>query len=128
MPTIPNTEEVNRITAGAKFVGDIATQNDIRIDGILEGRLYSDAHVVVGEKGVIKGEIFSKSADIYGTMTEGNIYVKDVLSLKPGCSVKGNMYFQRVQVELDAKLVGQCQILNEQEFNKVSAPVSAFLK
>lgn len=123
-----NTNEVNRITVGSKFVGDIATQNDIRIDGQFEGRLYSEARVVIGENGVIKGDIFSKSTDIYGTVTEGNVYAKDVLSLKPGCSVKGNMFFQRIQVELDAKITGQCQVLDEAEFNKVSAPVSAFLK
>ena len=123
-----NIDDVNRITVGAKFVGDIATMHDIRIDGTFEGRLYSEAHVVIGPKGVVKGDVYAKSTDIYGTITEGNIYVKDVLSLKPGCSAKGNLFFQRVQVELDAKLIGQCQIVNEEEFNKVSAPVRAFLK
>ena len=123
-----STNEVSRITAGAKFVGDVATRHDIRIDGTFEGRLYSDAHVVIGEKGVVKGEVYSQSADIYGTITEGSIYVKDVLSLKPGCSAKGNMYFQRLQVDLDAKITGQCQLVNEGEFNKISAPVRAFLK
>ena len=121
-------DDVNRITVGAKFVGDVATKHDIRIDGTFEGRLYSEAHVVIGAKGVVKGEVYAKSTDVYGTIAEGNIYVKDVLSLKPGCSVKGNLFFQRVQVELDAKLVGQCQIVNEEVFNKVTAPVKALLK
>jgi hypothetical protein len=54
--------------------------------------------------------------------------VKDTLSLKAGCSVQGDLYFQKFQVELDAKYAGKCQMIGEAEFNKVSAPVAAMLQ
>jgi cytoskeletal protein CcmA (bactofilin family) len=123
-----NPNDVDRISAGAKFVGDFATKHDIRIDGTFEGRLFSEAHVVIGEKAVIKGEIYSTSADIYGSLTDSDIYVKDTLSLKPGSSVRGNLFFQRVQVDLEAKITGQCKIVKAEEFDKESAPVRALLK
>ena len=108
-----NVNDVNRIAAGAKFTGDMATLNDIRIDGTFEGRLYSRARVVVGEKAVVKGDIFASYIDFNGTMLGGNFYVKDTLSLKSGCTVNGDLYFQRFQVELDARFTGKCQVIDE---------------
>ena len=122
-----NVNDVNRIAAGAKFSGDMATLNDIRIDGTFEGRLYSRARVVVGEKAVVKGDIFASYIDFNGTMLGGNFYVKDTLSLKAGCTVNGDLYFQRFQVELDARFTGKCQVIDEAAFNKVSAPMSSLL-
>lgn len=123
-----NINEVNRIAAGAIFKGDIATANDIRIDGTFEGRLYSEARVVVGEKAVVKGDIFCTFVDFNGTMTEGRFYVKDTLTLKAGCSVHGDLFFERLQVELDAKFIGKCQVIGDAEYNKVSDPMRALLK
>ena len=117
-----NMTDVNRVAFGAEFVGDLATANDIRIDGKFEGRL------VVGEKAVIKGDIFGTDIDFSGTMTSGNIYTRETLSLKGGCSVHGDLYFQRFQVELDAKFTGSCKVLEEGEFAKIAAPVAALLK
>lgn len=122
-----NVNDVNRIAAGAKFTGDMATLNDIRIDGTFEGRLYSRARVVVGEKAVVKGDIFASYIDFNGTMLGGNFYVKDTLSLKSGCTVNGDLYFQRFQVELDARFTGKCQVIDEAAFNKVSAVMSSML-
>lgn len=123
-----NINEVNRIAAGAIFKGDIATANDIRIDGTFEGRLYSEARVVVGEKAVVKGDIFCTFVDFNGTMSEGRFYVKDTLTLKAGCSVHGDLFFERLQVELDAKFIGKCQVIGDAEYNKVSDPMRALLK
>ena len=122
-----NLNDVNRIAAGAKFTGDMATLNDIRIDGTFEGRLYSRARVVVGEKAVVKGDIFASYIDFNGTMLGGNFYVKDTLSLKAGCTVNGDLFFQRFQVELDARFTGKCQVIDEAAFNKVSSPMSSLL-
>ncbi len=63
-----NINEINRIAADTKFTGDLATRTDIRIDGTFEGRLFCDARVVVGEKAIIKGDIFCTFIDFNGTM------------------------------------------------------------
>ncbi len=123
-----NMNDVNRIAYGAEFKGDLATANDMRIDGDFDGRLYCEGRLVVGQKATIKGDIFCTDVDFSGTMTGGNIYTRETLSLKGGCSVHGDLFFQRFQVELDAKFTGSCKVLDEGEFAKVSAPVAALLK
>ena len=120
--------EVNRIALGSKFVGDLATENDIRIDGQFEGRLFCNGRLVVGEKAVLKGDFYSTNVDFSGAMTGGNLYAKDTLSLKSGCSITGSLSFQRFQVELGSQFTGTCKVLQEGEFDKASAPVAALLR
>ena len=119
--------EVNRIAEGTCFIGDFASCSDIRIDGSFEGRLYCEARVVVGEKATIKGDIFCSYIDFNGTMLEGNFYVKDTLSLKSGCMVKGDMNFNKLQVELDAKFTGKCQVMEAADFDKAAASMTDLL-
>jgi cytoskeletal protein CcmA (bactofilin family) len=55
-------------------------------------------------------------------MKEGTFFVKDTLSLKTGCSVNGTLRFKRLQVELDAKINGTCQVINEKDEARPAAP------
>ena len=98
--------------------GEISSTNDIRIDGTFEGKIYSKGRVVVGEKALIKGDIVCTNVDFWGTM-EGNFFVKDTLSLKSSSKVKGDLHIKRLQVELDARFDGTCQMISESEFDRL---------
>ena len=116
-PTV-NVNEVSRISTGTTVKGEISSSNDIRIDGTFEGKIYSKGRVVVGEKALIKGDIICSNVDFWGTM-EGNFFVKDTLSLKSSSKVKGDLHIKRLQVELDAKFDGTCQMISESDFDRL---------
>ena len=44
-----SVNDISRISAGSVIKGEITSPNDIRIDGTFEGRIFSQAKVVVGE-------------------------------------------------------------------------------
>ena len=113
-----NVNEVSRISTGTKVKGEISSANDLRIDGTFEGKMYSKGRVVVGEKALIKGDIVCSNVDFWGTM-EGNFFVKDTLSLKSSSKVKGDLHIKRLQVELDAKFDGTCQMISEADFDRL---------
>ena len=115
--------EVSRISAGTVFKGEITSPNDIRIDGTFEGKVYSKGRVVVGDKAVVKGDVICQNVDFWGKMS-GNFYVTDTLSLKSGCTVDGDLHIKRLQVELDAKFNGNCKMITEAEFDKLSAELT----
>ena len=121
-PTV-NVNEVSRISAGTVIKGEISSPNDIRIDGNFEGKIYSKGRVTIGEKAVVKGDIVCQNVDFWGKM-EGNFYVKDTMSLKGGCIVAGDLNIRRLQVELDAKFNGNCKMISEAEFEKLSAQIT----
>lgn len=114
-----NVNSISRISAGTVIKGEILSPNDIRIDGTFEGRVQSKGRVVVGESAVIKGDVVCENIDLWGKV-EGNIFVKDTLSLMDGCVVTGNLHIRRLAVELGATFNGNCKTITEAEFNKLS--------
>ena len=111
--------DISRISAGSTIKGEILSPNDIRIDGNFEGKVVSQAKVVVGEKAVIKGDIVCCSCDFWGKI-EGNFYVKDTLCLKSTCIVDGDLHIRRLQVDLDATFNGNCRMIDENTFNQLT--------
>lgn len=118
-----NPNEVSRISAGTVIKGEITSQGDIRIDGSFDGRIYSKGRIVVGDKAVVKGDIICQNVDFCGKM-EGNIYVKDTLNLKSGCTVDGDLHIKRLQVELDARFNGNCKMITEAEYDKLASELT----
>ena len=117
--TTLNVNSISRISAGTVIKGEILSPGDIRIDGTFEGKLQSKGRVVIGETAVIKGDIFCDNIDLWGKV-EGNLYVKDTLALKEGCTVNGNLHIKRLSVELGSTFNGNCRMISETEFNKVA--------
>ena len=116
---VVNVNSISRISAGTVIKGEILSPNDIRIDGTFEGRVQSKGRVVVGESAVIKGDIVCENVDLWGKV-EGNLFVKDTLSLKEGCIVDGNLHIRRLAVELGATFNGNCKTITEAEFSKLA--------
>lgn len=115
-----NPNDVSRISAGTTVKGEINSQGDIRIDGSFDGKICAKGRVVIGEKAFVKGDIICQNVDFCGRM-EGNLYVKDTLNLKSGCSVDGDLHVRRLQVELDARFNGNCKMISEAEFDKLAS-------
>jgi cytoskeletal protein CcmA (bactofilin family) len=121
---VVNVNSISRISAGTVIKGEILSPTDIRIDGTFEGRVQSKGRVVVGESAVIKGDIVCENVDLWGKV-EGNLFVKDTLSLKEGCVVDGNLHIRRLAVELGATFNGNCKTITEAEFNKLAGVETA---
>ena len=123
-----NVNSISRISAGTIIKGEIVSPYDIRIDGTFEGRVQSKGRVVVGESAKITGDIVCENVDLWGKV-DGNLFVKDTLSLKEGCVVSGNLHIRRLSVELGATFNGNCKTITEAEFDKLAgneaAPKSA---
>ena len=121
---VVNVNSISRISAGTVIKGEILSPTDIRIDGTFEGRVQSKGRVVVGESATIKGDIVCENIDLWGKV-EGNLFVKDTLSLKEGCVVDGNLHIRRLAVELGATFNGNCKTITEAEFNKLAGVEAA---
>lgn len=113
-----NVNTISRISVGTIIKGEIASSSDIRIDGTFEGKIQSNGRVVIGESASVKGDVICENLDLWGKV-DGNVYVKDTLSLKQGCSVDGNVHIRRFCVELGSTFNGNCKMITEDEFEKL---------
>ena len=103
------TASASMIGAGTTLKGDITSNGDLRIDGTLKGNIIGSAKVIIGANGVVEGDISGQQADIMGKVT-GSIKVKDLLQLKNGSVVEGNISAGKLQVEPSAVFNGQCHM------------------
>lgn len=116
---IVNANAISRISAGTIIKGEIISPCDIRIDGTFEGKIQSKGRVVIGESAHIKGDIICDNIDLWGKV-DGNVFVKDTLNLKDGCVVNGNLNVRKLSVELGATFNGNCKMISEADFDRVS--------
>lgn len=99
---------INLIGVGTEINGDLITGGDIRVDGIITGDVVCKAKLVVGEGGLITGNINCVSAEISGSV-RGKIRVSEVLYLKSTSQIEGDVIASRFVVEGGAVFVGNCQ-------------------
>ena len=103
---------INTIAQGTTIKGTISAVGDFRLDGTLDGHITLNGKLVVGESGFIKGNIVCQNANIIGRV-EGNISVKELLSLNSTANVKGDILINRLSIEPGATFTGSCRMLDE---------------
>ena len=104
-----NLNNFNIIGNGTSIKGDIESNGDIRIDGILEGHLISKAKFVLGITGKIIGEIRCKNAEIFGEIN-GKIFVDELLILHSSAKLTGDIVTQKLAIEPGAFFTGNCDM------------------
>jgi cytoskeletal protein CcmA (bactofilin family) len=100
---------VNLIAAGTTITGDVKTEGDFRIDGILHGTLVVKGKLVVGSNGHIQGEVECQNADISGEV-KGRINVTELLALRATAKVNGEISTGKISIEPDAQFTGNCNM------------------
>jgi cytoskeletal protein CcmA (bactofilin family) len=109
------------VSAGTIVNGDLVSDNDLRIDGTINGNVSSTAKIIVGPSGYVEGNIEGQQADITGKVS-GNIVVKEILQLRGTCQVHGNITAEKLQIEPTAVFNGQCQMSTGTKFIQISTP------
>ncbi|MFO7867948.1 MAG: polymer-forming cytoskeletal protein [Bacteroidales bacterium] len=109
-----NTISTNMITNGTKITGDITCDSDIRLEGELEGNLTAKGKVVIGNSGVVKGEITCENCDVEGALT-GKITTHELLSLRETANLNGDIYTKKLAIEPGALFSGTCSMENKSQ-------------
>lgn len=106
-PTTPSEGRPNSIGKGTEIKGDIISKADFRIDGTLEGTVKTSGKVVIGKEGCITGNVECVNADIEGKCN-GEIFVKELLSLKASAIIEGTVTVGKLAVEPGASFNASC--------------------
>lgn len=101
----------NIIGNGTIIKGEIESNGDIRIDGKVVGTLKSTGKIVLGQNGVIEGDIFCKQADLSGHV-KGKLIVDELTSMKSTSNIEGELTTKQLYIEIGAKFNGKCEMSN----------------
>ena len=104
---------VNLLCEGTVIVGDIKTKNDIRVDGMIKGKIITSGRLVVGTTAKLEGNVDCVNIDVQG-MVIGDILSSGSVSLKTTANVMGNISAASISIEPGAIFNGNCQMLKKE--------------
>jgi cytoskeletal protein CcmA (bactofilin family) len=107
MPEITNAK--NLLSSDVEIKGSLKFQNDLTIDGKIEGEINSPGSLTVGENAEVRGEIKTKSVIVLGKVN-GNITVEERCELKGRAQLIGDLKAARLVIEEGATFVGKSEV------------------
>ena len=101
--------EINSISFGSTLSGDLVSSGDVRIDGVLNGSVKTEGKLVLGERGVVEGEVSCSSAIIAGEL-KATIVALELLTLKATAKLSGEIIAGKLAIEPGAVFSGKCSM------------------
>ena len=97
----------NTIAQGTTFNGDLVSEGDFRVEGLINGSLHTSGKVVIGKTGSVEGVLSCKNADVEGKF-KGNLIVSGTLSLRASAHIEGDVQIEQLSVEPGATFNASC--------------------
>jgi len=102
-----NHETLNGfVDAGCHLHGELEFESSFRVDGQVEGTVRSNSELIVGERGVVDGEIHVARCLIGGTV-RGSVHATESVTLHATAKVWADLHSPAVIMEEGAFLEGQ---------------------
>ncbi len=106
-----NGNNINVIAAGTVLTGDIVAKSECRIDGSIKGNIKCDSKVIIGQTGMLEGDVECHSIEIRGKV-KANVTAKELIALSSTAILAGNIISSKLSIEPGANFVGNCKIQN----------------
>jgi cytoskeletal protein CcmA (bactofilin family) len=105
------SHSINSLVTGTLVEGTISSDNDIRVDGTINGKLICKSKVIVGITGSIKGEVHCDSAVIEGKI-EGTLKVNELLNVREQSVINGEVFTKKLIIASGAIFNVTCHMGN----------------
>jgi cytoskeletal protein CcmA (bactofilin family) len=92
-----------------KFRGELSAQEDLVIQGSVEGSITHTQSLTVGTDGTMKGDIRARVIVVDGKV-DGDLYATESVSIRATAKVKGNVFAPRVGITDGAFFQGQIEM------------------
>lgn len=109
------------IGVGTVIDGNLTTKETTRIDGQVNGDVFSNGNIIVGDQGSVNGSITAYSVFASGKVV-GNVMVKDKIDITATGSIIGDIYTKLLSIDEKAVFQGQCKM--NQDGNKLLKEVA----
>ena len=116
MNPVSNTNRLN-VGKNVKLKGGVITCDILSVEGKIEASLPSASEIEIGSGGYFKGKAKVTNADISGDF-EGELQVKDVLTIRKGGVVSGTVRYGKIVIESGGKISGDMQSFDSMESDR----------
>ncbi|HVS63635.1 MAG TPA: polymer-forming cytoskeletal protein [Thermoanaerobaculia bacterium] len=95
------------LDTGSRITGELRFEQEFRIDGAVDGKVVSDGELVVGEQGVVEGEIEVGTVYISGTV-RAKVRAHRRIEITASGKVYGEISTPALVIEEGALFEGRC--------------------
>lgn len=95
------------VGATVKIEGDLVSDGDIKVEGIVTGKIKTSKNLYVGREARIEADVEAGNAICAGTI-KGDIKVREGLVVSESGHISGNLTCSRLSVAEGATLNGNC--------------------
>ncbi|MGP8097213.1 MAG: bactofilin family protein [Steroidobacteraceae bacterium] len=92
-----------------RFRGELSAQEDLIIQGSVEGSITHTQNLTVGTDGSMKGDIRARVIVVDGKV-DGDLYATESVNIRATAKVKGNVFAPRVGITEGAFFQGQVEM------------------
>ena len=105
------SDNVSFFSHGFRVVGNVITENDIRIEGVIQGDISTTKKVIIGESGQVIGDIKGEEVVILGEVVGKVVGFKTIIVGNKGL-LHGSAVTDNLHVEFGADVDGSIVKLN----------------
>ncbi len=103
-------EEIASILAeGVEFAGELSFAHGLRVDGVVKGKVRSEAFLVIGPKGKVDAEVVIRRISINGEF-RGVVRATERVEVHKEGRVYGEIYTPCLIIEAGALFEGKCNM------------------
>ncbi|MBD3308942.1 hypothetical protein GF339_21190 [candidate division KSB3 bacterium] len=96
---------VTVIGQGITLKGELLGEEDVKVEGRIEGKIHLSKNLIVGQTGVIEADVEAENINIGGTVT-GNLHAQNRVEIAPSGKMIGDIKAPRVIVSEGAHFKG----------------------
>jgi cytoskeletal protein CcmA (bactofilin family) len=115
-----STSAPTLISKGCVVHGRIESDVFVRIDGHIKGDLIIGEGLIIGENGIIEGNIKAREIVVFGTVN-GSV-TADSIDIKSSGNILGELHTNSLQVETGATYIGNV-IMDKVQLKKESTAI-----
>ena len=106
---ITSTPSKNALTADVEIKGNLRFSGELTLEGKMEGEVNSDGTLILGETGIVHGNVNVNTIVIRGKIN-GNIAAKDKIEIKSKAEVFGDIRATKLAIEEGVTFVGKTEV------------------
>ena len=107
--TVPSALSSARIGASLTIKGSVTGEEDLQIDGKVEGPVTIRGRLTVGSSGQLSAGVTARELAVYGKVS-GNVDARDRVEIKRDGAVIGDIQTARISIEDGAIFKGRIEI------------------
>jgi len=107
-------EIVSHLGEGTELSGDISFTNGLRVNGVIKGKVHSEALLEIGPTGKVDAEINVRKILIRGEF-HGAIHASDRVEILKDGKVFGDIFSPCLIIEAGAIFEGRCNMIDRSE-------------